>query len=134
MSDYSEHLISKAGGDGPSITGFLLARIEEDETAARECLTLGSLTPYGDSRIPPVSPEEWGGLVDNYLGGPMGKHCGRHDPARVLAECAAKRRILYTFPLPGGPTNIFGWVGRDIMRYLAAVYKDHADYQEEWAA
>lgn len=77
-----------------TLTEFLLARVEEDEAAANACLTKEALTPYSDDRIPPVKPEEWGDLVDNYLGGPMGKHCARHDPTRVIAECAAKRAVL----------------------------------------
>ncbi|RKR92817.1 hypothetical protein BDK92_7299 [Micromonospora pisi] len=37
--------------------------------------------PYGDNTIPPVPKDEWGGLVNNYLGGPMGAHCAAWHPA-----------------------------------------------------
>ena len=40
--------------------------------------------------------------------------------ARVLAECAAKRAIIVYSP----PKTL---------QHLAAVYKDHPDYQQEWA-
>ena len=78
-------------------------------------------------------------------------HIARHDPARVLREAGAKRKILaYHAPEftdyrdgdgiergtyectecdPGGsPDN---WPCRT-MRALAAVYADHKDYQQEW--
>lgn len=86
-----------------TITEFLEARITEDEAAARECLEPKNLVPYSDDRIPAIKPEEWGDLVDNYLGGPMGKHCARHDPTRVLADCAAKRAILAELKPPALP-------------------------------
>lgn len=44
--------------------------------------------PYGDSRIDPVPEDEWGGLVDNYLGGEIGAHCAAFTP-RVAAQLAA---------------------------------------------
>ena len=77
----------------------------------------------------------------------------RHDPARVLAECAAKRAIIG----PVTEDEVTQWeiwsrsrkrtipadqIGHwdhgtgptlDILRILAAVYGDHPDYQQEWA-
>jgi hypothetical protein len=41
--------------------------------------------PYSDSRCDPVPEEEWGGLVDNYLGGEIGRHCMSWTPAVALA-------------------------------------------------
>jgi hypothetical protein len=81
-------------------------------------------------------------------------HIARHDPARVLAECAAKRAIVeehqpvdYTSMGMESPNacHICGidagmgeweWL-RDswpcpTLRALAAVYADHADYRDEW--
>lgn len=91
------------------ITDFLLARIEEDEVRA------------------------------NYYGRlAMGT-------GRVLAECAAKR-ALTTLHSPGNyrgqeVCNDCGdwWDGSPIdypcetIKILTAVYKDHPNYQEEWA-
>ena len=51
-------------------------------------------------------------------------HIARHDPARVLAECDAKRRIVERRNHLDGPT----------LRALAAVYADHPDWREEWKA
>ena len=112
--------------------------MSQDEAAARECLLPKNLVPYSDDRIPAIKPEEWGSLVDNYLGGPMGKRCARHDPTRVLAECAAKRAIIALFN-PDDKTET--WDGEawrasgieDALLALAAVYADHPDYRQEWA-
>lgn len=66
------------------------------------------------------------------------------SPARVLAECEAKRRIVegrtgIPHPSDGcdgscdGPNDhwhlVYEW---DVLRALAAVYADHPDYREAW--
>ena len=62
---------------------FLLARIAEDKRVAMDAA--------GDDR-----QGRW--TADAVGDGPAGPHSAehvvRHDPARVLAECAAKRRIV----------------------------------------
>ena len=125
-----------------TLTEFLLARIAEDEAAARDA---------GERRgLPYESPLYV--VDDNY----------RHDqvgiyPERVLAECEAKRRIIERGPSECGgyqsehglgthyPAE--GWSYCDgcsaaesadldwqwIMRHLATVYADHEDYRAEWA-
>lgn len=44
--------------------------------------------PYGDKNLSPVPEEEWGALVDNYLGGEMGTHCASWRPAAAVAVAA----------------------------------------------
>jgi hypothetical protein len=77
-------------------------------------------------------------------------HIARWDPARVLAECEAKRRIVaihardYGHECPGeGEDPIMipaGWYGSDgcrdcdVLRLLALPYASHPDYREEWRA
>ena len=78
-----------------TLTEFLLARIAEDEAAARRVAVVGSCEPG-------------------------------YRPARVLAECEAKRRIVKT--AEGGLTSSSAAV-----QFLAAVYSDHPDYRAEWA-
>lgn len=55
--------------------------------------------------------------------------CSCEVPARVLAECEAKRRIVEV-------AERFGtWEGgmADVtLRYLALPYADHPDYRDEW--
>lgn len=135
-----------------TITEFLLARIAEDEAVARAAIAPDHMHPYGDRAIPAIKPDGWGALVDNYLGGPMGAHCARHTPTRVLAECAAKRAIVAhaqdvhdsyredQFAGGAHAERIVGSVGwlypfdvTPALRALAAVYASHPDYLQEWA-
>ena len=77
-------------------------------------------------------------------------HIARHDPARVLAEVAAKRAILdevftYEAKIDGewgcchGPSQIEQGLCRasrpeeiPVLRHLAAVYADREGYRDEW--
>lgn len=67
----------------PAVTlaEFLEARIAEDERAANYATTRDVV----DDR----APGGWGGWWIGHF-----HHYSRHDPARVLAECQAKRRIV----------------------------------------
>lgn len=103
-----------------TLTEFLLARIAEDERAAKILLE-------HDQR-PLLSVA----LTVNH-------------PARFLAECEAKRRIVGIYhyvsmsepdeghssvPLGGdGPETYY-----EAVQHLAAVYADHPDYDEAWRA
>lgn len=101
-----------------TLTGFLLARIAEDEDVAKLCAQM--------------FPPPW------ELGTRWGiAHVVRHDPARVLAECDAKRRIVeWAAPvLTNWPTVGLRYIsddGLDLLKILALPYADHPDYREEW--
>lgn len=63
----------------------------------------------------------------------------KSDPARVLAECGAKRRIVERWQklLPLDIDDHPGFAGERLglaraCQALAAVYADHPDYREEW--
>lgn len=79
-------------------------------------------------------------------------HIARHDPARVLAEVAAKRRILelhlpwtgeqnddgrYCSTCVGYPINSSGHIGVawpcPTVRLLASVYRGRPGWRSEWA-
>jgi len=98
-----------------TITEFLEARIDEDE--ARASSGWASLR---DTR--------W--EADNY---------GRNflSPSAVLAECAAKRAIIvecredHEDSLTRNDDTVE--IGSAVLYALAAVYKDHPDYRQEWA-
>ncbi|MFB7222430.1 DUF6221 family protein [Streptomyces sp. NPDC056227] len=72
------------------------------------------------------------------------EHIARHDPARVLREVEAKRRIVddyhYESTLPDGTAlNECGTCGAandpwpcPTLRLLALPYSGHADYREDW--
>lgn len=154
---------------------FLLARLAEDEAVARAAVgkyrsESWHLGRYDETVLcfPPSSPEkvawnlehngperaaehaEWGGFVTDDQTAP---HIARHDPARVLAEVAAKRAIVASLdltPCPcqtssrcvihdssAGPPEFareryVDFVTEVALRHLASVYTDHPDYDERW--
>lgn len=71
-------------------------------------------------------------------------HITRYDPARVLAECEAKRRIVEEHR-PGGKEgerycgccwldDLEAWEPHPCptMKAIALPYADHPDFREEW--
>ena len=88
-----------------TIAEFLLARIAEDEEWVRH-------------------PDWCRAVADDQA-------CDCDGPARVLAECEAKRRIVEREPLWNDPPEVRELYD-DTLRDLAAIYADHPDYDEEW--
>jgi hypothetical protein len=120
---------------------FLRARIAEDEAAVQ--VVLGVNVMAGIKHGKPVprwvpSPKGDAGVWDTD-GIPRVKfawarerdHIVRHDPARVLREIEAKRRIVdrYAWLREHGDAGDAAWV----LPLLAAAYADHPDYRPEWA-
>lgn len=99
-----------------NITEFLLARIGEDEAAA------GKLAGVAHSAKTQVyTGEEW-------VTTPI-------STERVLAECAAKRAIIEAHRGQCENDDPGAWIvaSNILLKSLAAVYKDHPDYDAEWA-
>ncbi|WP_251151032.1 DUF6221 family protein [Cellulosimicrobium sp. Marseille-Q4280] len=108
-------------------TEFLLSRIAEDVAAARA-----------------VGPDD-GKAGEDGEAGPA-RHRARWSPARVLAECDAKRRIVeLAHEATGYDMTVdlerdssaraqsgVSFVGDRILKELATVYADHPDYDESW--
>lgn len=146
--------------DTDALIAFLRARLDEDEAAAHAA-TAGPwwynpgkqwLGPEAFERYDLAKGEEFVGyggpspFVDAVAAtGPANNpqsmadaaHIARHDPARVLREVEAKRRLLYQFEHRGNSvratvTPSTGGVWDDLLRMLAAVYADHDDYRQEW--
>ena len=88
-----------------TLTAFLLARIAEDERDGWEVHIQGCPS-VRDTPFP----------------------CECNYPARVLAECESKRRIV-EMAVDGYEYN-----PNPTLRYLAAVHADHPDWREEWRA
>lgn len=137
-----------------SLTDFLLARIAEDEDVARAASVGPWYSTEGTRR------GTYGVLVEDSLGDWLGniakdtsevdaEHIARHDPARVLAECEAKRRIVealvdaedavagYDNDDPNNPPSYWQeWGNLHALRLsvglLALPYADHVDYRQEW--
>lgn len=64
-------------------------------------------------------------------------HIVLHDPASVLRDIEAKRRLLEQFELRGNSVRATvkpatGGVWDDLLRILALPYADHPDYRAEW--
>lgn len=141
-----------------TITEFLEARIAEDEAIARAAFDEPFLSNVDDgkwmantsSASPNVEGRAYFSIFSNddgpvaFLTSGQATHIARHNPARVLAECAAKRAIIEEHPLHRYPTTkrwdafVFecGTCERcpcDTLKALAAVHKDHPDYLPEWA-
>lgn len=129
---------------------FLLARIGEDEAVARAAtpgpwrwaedpkdgMQSETVRTHFDDDDP--TSESWptdviyatGMHTEGFVRVEPGdrEHIARHDPARVLAECEAKRRMVEM--IPGMPAD---WDDRDyLLRLLALPYADHPDYDPEW--
>jgi hypothetical protein len=115
-----------------TITDFLLARIAEDEAEAQAWLkpSVATVTPWS--------------IAAHYLAGSINDRpmpSWSHDPARVLAECAAKRHIVdrvreqagYIFDEPDEEWSEAVHVSADVLRALASAYSDHPDYRDAWA-
>ena len=137
-----------------SITEFLLARIAEDEAAAnaangpRWASGDGNISEGGLYALQDEGDDGWAiawfelGTANEAEDGSRqlphwpkmerhthanSVHAARHDPARVLRECEAKRRIVDDVKS--------GWFDTDLdgaCKHLAAVYSDHPDYDEAW--
>jgi hypothetical protein len=112
------------------LTEFLLARIAEDEAVA-----LVAATRDWQNVVVMVSAGN-GWAVESVFA----DHAERWTPARVLAECEAKRRII-NFAVRteeamaheyGGDVTDADIDGNDALLALAAVYADHSDYDESW--
>lgn len=118
-----------------TLADFLLARIDEDEALARD------MQHQAQAGRPLLTLNGGGTALRELV-----------DPARVLAECAAKRAIV---ELHAAFPRIAGWDEAPTVhcatcseccttdwdtntypcptiRHLATIYADHPDYSPEW--
>lgn len=114
-----------------SLTEFLLARIAEDEDAARDAEPgpwrldeLEQPTAIIGADGDPVIRAAKGEFDWTFQTSFVAHHVVRWNPARVLAECEAKRRIVDAVERGDAPAYL--------INDTAQVYADHADYREEW--
>jgi len=148
-----------------TLTDFLLARIAEDEAVAQAAVwsspdpdwdgvdAWDAEVAFGEMAVGPDrgSPTDAAVVIGPFRGGlhmtgkaterrngVVAQHIARHDPARVLAECEAKRWIVaWCDPLYDDDGKPFGGGGCteawwDSLQALALPYADHPDYREEW--
>lgn len=120
-----------------TIEEFIRARLDEDEQIALAA---------GDSRRTPGqdrwefgnmqvrAQDSYGVLVVGHTWPREGEHIARHDPASVLRDIAARRRILAAAERveENGGWHISGQ-GVEIIYALAERWNTHPDYQPGWA-
>lgn len=115
------------------LIAFVRARLDERERVAdmasegaAEWRTWTQTDPeYEPGRI----EDDGGGVVVYDEGRPtyaQAAHIAMHDPAWVLRDVEAKRKILALYDANGGQ-----WIWA--LRALAALDADHPDYKQEWA-
>ena len=128
-----------------TLTEFLAGRLDEDEAAAKAATghLSGRWHIDGDGN---VQDEDTGGGGNAYVAcGPYecgvdeadAAHILRHDPARVLREVEAGRKILgqcvhslsYKRPVPAGKRGEWALASL-VAEALALPYADHPDYDE----
>ncbi|KAB7850162.1 DUF6221 family protein [Streptomyces mobaraensis] len=120
------------------LVAFLRVRLDEDERAARAALGAPWIRREGVAGVHSDSTDDYphGAPIadcrriqaeyeDRVA---VAEHIVRHQPARVLAEVAAKRQMIDD--TWGGPDQEDVWLHH--VRLLALPYADHPDYREEW--
>lgn len=125
-----------------NITDFLEARIAEDEASAEKAI----VSMHGERHDTPYSYGDYvlGSERDSTV--EQDEFILRWWPARVLAECAAKRVIIkdhleFVYAIESLSAALPGNLNQEPdapwrtapYRNLAAVYSDHPDYQQDWA-
>jgi hypothetical protein len=142
---------------------FIEARLAEDEALARAC-DPSAWRANGSWRRPAqygapaaqggyvlAAAGEWHVLAKSYDVTPNTYHMARHDPARVLRDVEAKRRLInrilrYEASSDGeyGCCHDAEAIGRggcpeinpneiEALRLLALPYVDHPDYNPSWS-
>ena len=118
---------------------WLRAQLDEDEQVATEAAngypnwdttSDGNVVQIGTGGSGYIAAGPWGGDLFE-----IGVHMARHDPARVLAEIAAKRRLLDWLERAWDAATDNDYFGLDVeeaKRLLALPYADRPGYPPEW--
>jgi Family of unknown function (DUF6221) len=123
----------------PNLDQFLLARIAEDKRIATDAASATGREDWAVADLPGSGPPH-----DR-----AGEHTARHDPARVLAECSAKRRMVLACRDVGPDRAFLGARPEGLADFpftpsdqhqlaaltlalLALPYADHPEYRPEW--
>ena len=119
-----------------TITEFLEARISEDEAFAHKVpgMHFSTWNRSWEAGFRDLVLDD--GVDGRYVRLPesMDEHICRHDPARVLAECAAERSLIGLLQSDSrDPHNAMRreWAD-EILRAFATVHADHPDYDVTW--
>lgn len=131
---------------------WLGAQLDEDERVAKAANAgpwsvndeTYAETIYAADGTDVVAGGRWGGEASVFNDTEDALHIVRHDPARVLREVEAKRRILAEV-VPemnrmddqletefGTPSNPEPYESGKLLRLLALPYADRPGYRDEW--
>lgn len=124
-----------------TLTEFLLARIAEDETAASAATdgpwfqgvsADGGQQVHSEALV--IAGEEFTDVTTPAVAALDAAHIARHHPARVLAECEAKRSIVAECEatINNGVSPSAVVMAELVLAHLAKVYSDHPDYPKVW--
>lgn len=120
------------------LKAFLEARITEDEAVAKTVfgtdLAYATWAYEGNEVFAPREGERHSRTCLPAVDEGIGRHIARHDPARALAEVAAKRSLVELYgalSAQWAPNVDYGFASTTL-RTLVAVYSSHPDYQKEW--
>lgn len=140
---------------------FLTARLNEDERVARLATQEQARSIRSCGLSEPGDPASWSHGTDEDDSGHYRRavfagddavtvadqfdpeldtgtpeHIARHDPARVLADVAAKRALLRVIHRTEDDTAMYWgaeWSATgSALRYLAQPYADHPDFDPAW--
>lgn len=130
-----------------ALIAFLRARLDEDEQSAREAAADGPEWRLSQGAIYPSDTMSHPGVIVTgpygYLDRVHGEHIARHDPAHVLADIEAKRRIIERAAgyadmewIDDNPQRIGSGnaeeVLAEVLTLLALPFADNPDYDESW--
>ena len=130
------------------LTAFLSARLDEDEAVAKAAASAAGPRWHHELYWPDDGGDATA-VIFSAAGAPladtlhredeeMAAHIARHDPARVLRDVEAKRRLLARhwpdrfgcqYCADGGHNSDRGCAD---LADLGAIWSDHPDYREEW--
>lgn len=115
-----------------SVADVLLARIAEDEAAARTGEKWGYDVTLDDGATRTAFVFDGNGrTIAAARDGATVAHIARHDPAHVLAECAAKRQLVTMWQEahanPEGTSDTEA-VLDEVLQTLAAAYTDKVEH------
>ena len=137
------------------IAEFLTARLDEDQAAA-EAAASGSWPSWHTRGLQvdiDVDELDSPRAAADCYGRETAVHIARHDPARVLADITAKRRLLARHHVTGAKRDFpelnacdgcgssgygYGYRTPNInncreLRDLASAFADHPDYDQSWS-
>ena len=126
-----------------TLVEFLLARIAEDEAVARSVIAARTRPRSGPPKAwwmtgPGLSVQDGGASAVARSSAPVSEHIARHDPARVLAECEAKRKIveLARIWIDSDRTDTYAVASRQelagVLHQMVVPYRDHPDCDPKW--